>query len=182
MIGRFARSLGWKPHAPIVAGSILLILGVWQGGEPLFASYPKTGDLTPFTGTGGEVVELDVQSGGLPLFSSGPLTESRAILEPGQRPVLYRSNQPDYDVVHQALSGEVTVQLWNNGPNPLDRTMIWGISADGAQIAATPAIIDALRAWRHDRIVLGGILAGAGLFFVLFGIYRWSTTPREGPG
>jgi hypothetical protein len=182
VIGRFARSLGWKPHAPIVAGAILVVLGVWQGGEPLFASYPEAGDLEPVTGTGGEVVELNVQSAGLPIFESGPLLECRAILEPGDRPVLYRSILPDDDAVQQALAGEVTVMMWESASEPFDRTMIWGISAGGTTLVAPSAVVEALRAWRADRIILGACLAGVGLVCIGFGIYRWSSTPREGLG
>ena len=181
MIGRFSRSLGWKPHAPIVAGVILLVLGVWQGGDPVFAVYPGDGDLKPVTGTGGDVIELNVQSAGLPMFSGGPVLECRAILQPGDRPVLYRSNLPDYDVVQQALEGEVTVLMWETAPDAFNRTLIWGISAGGAPIVSTTAIVDAFRAWRADRITLGAILAVAGLLLVGFGIFRWSRTPREGP-
>jgi hypothetical protein len=182
MIGRYARSLGWKPHAPIVAGLILVVLGVWQGGEPLLATYPETGDLKPVTGTGGEVVELNVQSAGLPFFESGPLLECRAILEPGDRPVLYRSNLPDYAAVQAALRDEVTVLMWETAPDAFDRTMIWGISAGGVPLVTTSAIVEAFRGWRSDRIVLGALLAGAGLACVGYGVFRWSSTPREGPG
>ena len=144
MIGRFSRSLGWKPHAPIVAGVILLVLGVWQGGDPVFAVYPGDGDLKPVTGTGGDVIELNVQSAGLPMFSGGPVLECRAILQPGDRPVLYRSNLPDYDVVQQALEGEVTVLMWETAPDAFNRTLIWGISAGGAPIVSTTAIVGRL--------------------------------------
>jgi hypothetical protein len=72
--------------------------------------------------------------------------------------------------------------MWENAPEPFDRTMIWGIGAGGATLVAPSAVIETLRAWRADRIVLGAFLAGAGLVCIAFGIYRWSSTPREGLG
>jgi len=182
MIGRYARSLGWKPHAPIVAGIVLLVLGIWQGGGPLFAVYPKAGDLSEATGSGGEVIELNVQSAGLPLFASGPLLECRTILEPGELAVAYRSNLPNYGAVCEALAHDVTVAMWPDAADPLDRALAWGVEAEGASLASPEAVVAALKSWAGDRIVLGALLAGAGLACIGFGVLRWSQTPREGPG
>jgi hypothetical protein len=181
MIGRYARSLGWKPHAPIVAGAILLILGIWQGAEPLLAEYPDEAELVPVTGSASEVVDLDVQSGGLPIFTNSSVEECRAILDPGSHPVFYRSILPDYDAVCEALSNGATVMMWPTAPDAVDRALAWGVSSADTQIASPRAVIEALRAWRKDRLILAAVLAAAGLALVIFGITRWSRTPREGP-
>jgi hypothetical protein len=182
MIGRWARSLGWKPHAPIVAGAILAVLGIWQGGAPLFATYPAANDLTAVTGTGQEVVELTVQSAGVPFFESGPLTECRVILEPGAHAVLYRSVLPDYTSVCDAFSGEVTVMMWPTAPDAFDRTLAWGAASGDVTLVTADAVIEAFKNWRNDRIILGAVLLGLGFVAIVFGLIRWSQIPREGPG
>lgn len=176
MIGRFARSLGWKPHAPIVAGTILLVLGVWQGAEPLFAKYPNEAELVAVTGSASQTAELDVQSGGIPLFSGGPIMEFRAILEPGSEPVLYRSNLPAYDQVKLAVAGDITVQMWPGAADAFDRTLIWGAAAGAVEIAPAASVIERLRQIRNDRVVFAAVLAVAGLLFVAFGVLRWRQT------
>lgn len=176
MIGRFARSLGWKPHAPIVAGSILLVLGVWQGGEPLFAQYPNEAELVAVTGSASQSAELNVQSGGIPLFSGGPITEFRAVLQPGSEPVLYRSNLPAYDEVKLALDGDITVQMWPSANDAFDRTLIWGAAAGNVEIAPPSTVIERLRQIRNDRVTFAAVLAVAGLLFIAFGVLRWRQT------
>ncbi len=176
MIGRFARSLGWKPHAPIVAGTILLVLGVWQGSEPLFAEYPDEAELVPVTGSASQSAEIDIQSGGIPLFSGSPIVEFRAILEPGSRPVLYRSNLPAYDEVKLAIEGDVTVQMWPGASSAFNRTLIWGLAAGNVDITSATAVIDSLRQIRNDRVIFAAVLAAVGLMFVAFGVLRWRQT------
>jgi len=181
MIGRMAASLGWKPHAPIVVGLILLVLGVWQGGEPLIATFPPAGELATVTRTGRGVVELNVQSSGLPRFLRSPLVECRTILDPGDVPVLYRSNLPNYRNVCDAFSGEVSVAMWPTADNGFDRTLAWGVDARGIELARPDAVIAAAKSSGNDRVVLGAILALAGLALIAYGAVRWSKTPREGP-
>ncbi|MEM7119889.1 MAG: hypothetical protein AAF563_01355 [Pseudomonadota bacterium] len=176
MIGRFARSLGWKPHAPIAAGTILLVLGVWQGAEPLFAGYPREAALVPVTGSASQTAEVSVRSGGIPLFSGGPIMEFRAILEPGSEPVFYRSDLPAYDEVKLALEGDITVQMWPDAGDAADRTLIWGAAAGDVTIVPAGDVIARLRELRNERVTFSAILAIAGLAFVGFGVLRWRQT------
>jgi len=95
--------------------------------------------------------------------------------------VLYRSNLPNYGEVCQALEGDVTVLMWQTAASAFDRTLIWGASIGETPVVTSQTVIEGFRSWRADRVTLGAFLAGLGLVCILFGVVRWSQTPREGP-
>ena len=174
MIGRFASGLGGRPHAPIVAGLILLGLGLWFGSVPWRAAYPDTAALEAVEGTAIDAIELRKRRGALLRFLTGDRLELQVAIDPGGRIATYRSELPRYELLKEAIGrGPATYYVWPGAPDEAERALIWQFeNADGRLIALADTVA-ALEAARTSDALLPAAIALVGLGLAGHGIRRW---------
>ncbi len=175
MIGRFARGMGDRPVAPLAAGLILLAIGLWNAGELLLASYPEQNELEFVSGEATDAIVVMRQRGALVRFFQGSVLELQAMLDPGERLVLYRNDMVDYDAVKATVvAGSAAYGLWPDAPLDEDRHRIWSLAtSDGTVIVDRDATVAGLRATRQETAIVPGIIALVGLVVTAFAIRRW---------
>jgi len=174
MIGRFSRGLGDRPLAPLAAGVILLVIGLWNAGESLLAVYPGEQALAPFEGEAFDAVEVVRKRGAVVRFLTGPSLELQAVLEPGQTVVLYRNDMPAYDAVKQAVAGGPAIYgLWPDAPVEDDRRRVWSLENAAGVVVSREETVAGLRAARTEAALLPGAIAVVGLVLAIFGLRRW---------
>jgi len=175
MIGRFSRGLGDRPVAPLLAGVILLAIGVWNGAEHLMPSYPDEADLESFAGEAVDAIVVTRQRGALVRLFQGSSLEFQAALEPGERLVFYRDDMPDYGAVKEAvLAGPAIYGLWPDAPADEDSHRIWSLAtAEGATVIDRATTVAGLQATREDAALVPGVIAVFGLILTVFAIRRW---------
>lgn len=179
MIGRFSRGLGDRPLPLVAAGTILMVLGLWNGGEALFASYPDARDLVTVEGTAFDAIEVVRKRGAVARFLTGPSLEFQAVLDPGEVLVLYRDDMPRYGEVKAAVAaGPARYGLWPDAPADEDRHRIWSLGNDDGLVVGPEETVAGLRAVRRDAALLPGILAIAGVLLLLSGLRRWRARGR----
>lgn len=174
MIGRFSRGLGDRPVPLVAAGAILVVLGLWNGGEALLASYPDAQNLELVEGTAFDAIEVVRKRGALTRFLTGPSLEFQAVLDPGEVLVLYRDNMPRYEEVKAAVAaGPAVYGLWPEAPADDDRHRIWSLEGEGGVVVGLEDTVSGLRAVRSDSAMLPGALAVVGVVLALVGLRRW---------
>lgn len=175
MIGRFSRGLGDRPLAPLAAGLILLVIGTWNASELLLASYPEDSDLESFQGEALDAIVVVRQRGALVRFLHGRSLEFQAVLDPGERLVLYRDDMPDDEAVRDAVtSGPAVYGLWPDAPVDDDRHRIWSLAApDGTMIVDRSATVATLQATRRDAAIMPGAIALVGLILTTYALRLW---------
>ena len=175
MIGRFARGLGDRPVAPLMAGAILLAIGLWNGAELLTPGYPEETELEAFAGEAVDAIVVMRQRGALVRFLQGSSLEFQAALDPGERLVFYRDDMPAYDAVREnVLAGPAVFGLWPDAPADEDRHRIWSLTtADGAVVVDRATTVAGLQATRQDAAIVPGVIALLGLLLTGHAIRRW---------
>ena len=171
MIGRFASGLGDRLPATLVAGAILTALGAWFASDPWRRDYPAPSDLVAFEGEAFDAIEVRKRRGGLAPFATEEALELQAVLNPGERLVLYTDAMPRYEAVKQAVaSGPAVYRLWEGAREETDRMLIWGID-DEAGIAVAPAeTVAALREARAGTARLPAAIGVCGLVLLWLGL------------
>lgn len=174
MIGRFSRGLGDRPVPLVAAGAILIVLGLWNGGEALLASYPAADELQVVDGTAFDAIEVVRKRGAVARFLTGPSLEFQAVLDPGEVLVLYRDNMPRYEEVKAAVAaGPAVYGLWPEASADDDRHRIWSLEGEGGVVVGLEDTVSGLRAVRMESAQLPGILAIVGVLLLLAGLRRW---------
>ncbi len=162
MIGRFASRLGDRLPATLVAGAILTALGAWFASDPWRRDYPAAADLVPFEGEAFDAIEVRKRRGALAPFMTDDPLELQAVLNPGERLVLYTSAMPRYEAVKTAVaSGPAVYRLWNDAPTEEDRRLIWGLDNDAGSVVAADEAVAGLKEARAGAAQLP---AGIGVF------------------
>lgn len=175
MIGRFARGLGDRPIAPLAAGLILLGIGLWNAAELLLPAYPQEGQLESFDGEAFDAIVVVRQRGALVRFFHGRSLEFQAVLNPGERLVLYRDDMPDYEAVRETVTaGPATYGLWPDAPADDDRHRIWSLATPGGEVIVDRATtVASLKATRNSMAITPLVIAVAGLVLTVFAVRRW---------
>ena len=171
MIGRFARGMSDKLPVPLVAGVIMLVVGIWFASEPVRHSYPEQDQLEPLEGLARDQVEVRQQSGAFLRFLTDDSLELRAMVDPGEKVVLYSASMPHYDAFKAGLdAGPAIFYRWPGAPDDQDRVVVWQLeNADGTVVTRDESVT-ALKAARLEAAWLPGGIALVGLLLTIHGL------------
>ncbi len=170
MIGRFASRLGGRLPGILVAGVILLIMGLWFASEPLRHSYPVADELVPIEADARNVVELRKRRGAFLRFLMSDPLELRATLENGSIVILYRNTMANYDAVKKAVvSGPATYFLWSAATRDEDRQTVWQLETEDGTVVSFDDTISSLKESRINAALLPGGIAMFGLVLSALG-------------
>lgn len=171
MIGRFARGMSNKLPAPLIAGVILLAVGVWFASVPLRHAYPTAGQLTVLEGEAVDAIEVRRRRGAFLRFLTDDAMEVQAAVEPGEEIVIYSSSMPRYEAFKAALAdGPGAFYRWLESPDERERYTVWQFENAEGTLVALDESIAALKAARLQAAWLPGGIALFGLLLTLHGL------------
>ncbi|MBN33549.1 MAG: hypothetical protein CMM46_02000 [Rhodospirillaceae bacterium] len=171
MIGRFSRALDGILPATLVAGVILVIIGVWFATEPYRFDYPEESDLVAVEGEAFDAIEVRRRRGAFLRFMVDDPLEYQAVFNPGERLVLYYSSMPNYDAVTQAIgSGPAIFWLWQDAGDETDSMIVWQLeNADGI-VVSRDATVAGFAASRQEAAKWPGAIALFGVLLTIMGL------------
>lgn len=180
MIGRFARGLGQRPLAPLVAGLALTVVGLWNAAETWVASYPESDAvLVAIEGTAFDDTMISRKRGALLRFLDGTSYEYQAVLAPGEVVVRYTDDMPRFrEVVESVSSGPGLFGLWPEAPSEEDRNRIWSLETAAGPVVTREETTAGLAASRQRAALFPLAIALFGLGVVAVVSLRW----RRGRG
>ena len=174
MTRRFGTLVLERPLAPLLAGLLLAAIGAWNAAEPLLAAYPGPRALEFFEGEAFDDARVIRKRGALMRFLSGPSVEYQAVLQPGNRIVLYSDDMPRFEAVSAAIvSGPATYGVWPDAREGVDRLRIWSLETASGPVITREQAVSGLRASRRDAAVLPGAVTLFGLLLAGAVLRRW---------
>ncbi|MBT4906579.1 MAG: hypothetical protein P8Q36_13950 [Alphaproteobacteria bacterium] len=179
MIGRFARGMSNTP-ALMVAGFIPLALGVWFAAEPWRHSYPAPEELTAFEGEAFETIEVRKRRGAFIRYLEDDPIELQAVLNPGERIVLYSTSMPNYFELRDAItSGPAIYYLWEDAPEEIDTMTIWQLENENGVVVSAEEAVSTLKAVRSSAAWMPGGIALLGFIILALGLRSRLLARRE---
>ena len=179
MNNRFSASFAHLPAAPLTAGLLLVVVGLWSGLPALTASYPDQAALRPVATTAVDSVEVRHERGAFARLMSGAQLDLQVALDADGTVALYRNDLPRYPAVKEAVAaGPATYWLWPDAPDGADRMLIWRLDTPAGPVTELDDTVATLRASRETDAVTAGAIALVGLVSIGYGALRWRRMAR----